>query len=266
ARDYTLPLSWFGPTTTIGTVHILQWKGPALALPPTSYTGFSSVTAVRVTDGQASEDASVQLFDPGTTSISGNVVAPAGATVFSKALALEFADHALLPLGQDFAIATPFTFAVPRNVTLTAVVSATGEFPNGAGVLRRESGIARGATNVAVVLPTPALPTAPANGSADVTPATDFRWNPFAGGLHLVVFNGTAAKPSYFVVTADSVTHVPDLPALGAALPAASSYSWFVIGLAPLASVDDYTGIGALVPPIGSLDESVSDLRTFTTH
>src|SRR5262249_60833188 len=111
-----------------------------------------------------------------------------------------FADPALLPLGQDFAIATPFTFAVPRNVTLTAVVSATGEFPNGAGVLRRESGIARGATNVAVVLPTPALPTAPVSGSADVTPATGFRSNPFAGRLLLAGFRGTSAYPTSFAL------------------------------------------------------------------
>lgn len=266
SRDYSLQLSWFGPTTTIGTVHVLQWKSPGGGRPPTSYTGFSSVTAVRVTDQSATGDASVQLFDPGTTSIAGDLVAPAGSAVSSRSLILEFADHALLPLGSDLDGDTHFSYPVPRNVTLTAVVTATAEFPSGAGVFRRESGIARGATDVGVVLPLPALPSTPDDGSADVSASTDFRWSPFVGGVHLLVFNGTATTPSYYVVTGETSTRIPDLPALGAALPPATSFSWFVVGLGPLASVDDYTGIGALIPPLGSLDESISDVRSFVTR
>jgi hypothetical protein len=76
SRDYTLPLSWFGPNSTVGTVHVLQWKSPGPARIPTAYTGFGSVTAVRVTDGLTNDEASVQLFAPGTASISGDVVAP----------------------------------------------------------------------------------------------------------------------------------------------------------------------------------------------
>lgn len=267
SRDYTLPLAWFGPTTTIGTVHVLQWKSPGPGRVPTAYTGFGTVTAVRVTDGLTNDEASMQLFDPGNTSIAGTVVAPAGSTVLSKDLALEFADHAILPLGSERDDQPRFSFPVPENITLTAVVSTTAQFASGAVSFRREAGIPRGATDVSLVLPTPVLSSTPADAAGDVSPSTEFRWSPFAGGVHLVIFSGeAAATPSYYVVTRETSTRIPDLTALGAAFPAGAFYDWFVVGFAPFASVDDYIQTGSLVPPVGSLDESVSDVRFFITR
>jgi hypothetical protein len=265
SRDYTLPLAWFGPETTFGTVYMLRWKSPGPGRPPTEYVSFASTTAVRVTDDQTS-DGSLQPFDAGTASISGEVVAPAGVTLISKSLSLEFSDHALFPLGSDQNAETRFNFVVPDHITLTAVVTAIAEFPSGAATFRRQSGIARGANDVAVVLPTPALQSTPADGSTGVSASTEFRWSPLEGGVHLVVFNGPGTKPSFYVVTGESGTRIPDLSTLGAALPPASPYSWFVVGIAPFGSVDDYTGTGFLIPPVGSLDESISDIRRFTTR
>ncbi|HUM14041.1 MAG TPA: carboxypeptidase-like regulatory domain-containing protein [Myxococcaceae bacterium] len=266
SRDYSLPLFWFGPTTTIGTVHVLQWKSPGVGRLPTSYIGFGTVTAVRVIDDQTAADASVLLYDPGTASISGQVIAPAGATVTSKALALKFADHAILPLGADITGDTRFSFPVPANLTHTAVVTALAEFPAGAQSFRRESGIARRATDVSIAIPGSVEPSTPADGSTEVSTSTEFAWGQLAGGVHLAVFNGAASTPSYYVVTAETSTRIPDLTALGAALPPASRYSWFVVRYAPFASVDEYTGIGFLVPPVGSFEGSISATRGFTTR
>jgi hypothetical protein len=267
SKDFSLPLAWFGPTTTNGTVHMLQWKSPERGRPPTAYTAFGTVTNLRVTDGETAAAGTIPLFDPGTASISGDIVAPAGATVFSKDLALEFSDHAILPLGADTSNDSHFAFAVPGNITLTAVVTALAEFfATGTATFRREAGIARGATGVSIVLPAPALPSTPADGSTDVSPSTEFRWSLVPGGVHLILFNGTATKPSYYVVTAETSTRIPDLPALGAALPSASRYVWFVVRYAPFASVDEYTGMGSLLPPVGSLEGSISIPRGFTTR
>jgi hypothetical protein len=187
--------------------------------------------------------------------------------LISKDLALEFADHAILPLGSERDEHAHFSYPVPANITLTAVVSASAQFTSGAATFRREAGIARGATDVSIVLPTPALPSTPADGASEVSPATEFRWSPFAGGVHLVIFSGeAAAAPSYYVVTRETSTRIPDLTALGAAFPAGAFYDWFVVGFGPFASVDDYTQTGSLVPPVGRLDESVSDVRFFITR
>ena len=266
SRDYSLPLSWFGPATTIGTVHLLQWRTPMPGAPPTAYTAFGTVTAIRVTDGETVSVGNDPLYDPGAASISGTAVPPAGYQLFSKTLDLEFADDAILPIGGETNAETHFAFPVPRNITLTAVVTAAARLDGTGDTFRRESGITRGATDVTIVLPTPAVPSTPVDGGTGVSTSTDFRWRPLAGGVHLAIFNGEATKPSFYVVTAEASTHIPDLPALGAALPSASRYSWFVVGYAPFASVDAYTGIGALVPPIGSFEGSISDPRGFTTR
>ncbi len=221
---------------------------------------------MRVTDDQTNGDASVQLFDPGTAFIAGNVVAPAGLGVSSRSLDLEFADHAILPLGSEAPGDTHFTYPVPGNITLTAVVTATAELPTGPASYRRESGIARGATDVSIVLPTPALPSTPADRSTGVSTSTEFAWSRVPGGVHLVIFNGAATKPSFYVVTAEASTRIPDLTALGAELPPTSSYSWFVVRYAPFASVDAYTGIGSLIPPFGSFEASISETRGFITR
>ncbi len=267
SKDFTLPLAWFGPTTTIGTVHLLQWKSAERGAPPTADTAFGTVTAVRVTDGETAPAGEIPLFDPGAASISGDVVPPAGATVISKDLALEFADHATLPLGADASNDSHFTLQVPANITLTAVVTAVAEFfATGSLTFRREPGIARGATAVSIVLPAAALPSAPADESTGVSPSTEFRWSQVPGGVYLILFNGPGTKPSYYVVTAGTSTRIPDLTALGAGLPSASRYAWFVVRYAPFASVDEYTRLGSLLPPVGNLEGSVSLPRGFTTR
>ena len=110
------------------------------------------------------------------------------------------------------------------------------------------------------------MPSTPADGASGVSPGTEFRWSAFAGGIHLVVFDGQGASPSYYVVTRETSTRIPDLTALGAAFPAGAFYDWFVVGIGPFASVDDFTGTGTLLPRVGSFDESVSDFRFFVTE
>ena len=124
-------------------------------------------------------------------------------------------------------------------------------------VFRRESGIARGATASAYRR---LLAVHPGQWEHGITNSTDFTWNLDwrSPPRH---FNGPGNTSSYYVVTAEASTRSPISPWL----PSCSfPVLWFVES--PFASVDDYTGTGFLLPPVGSVEGSISEPSRITTQ
>jgi hypothetical protein len=60
----------------------------------------------------------------------------------------------------------------------------------------------------------------------------------------MVLFSGGAGQPSYQVITAGTTAKIPNLTSVGLPLPAAATYSWVLIGVAPFTSIDQAAGAG----------------------
>ena len=93
------------------------------------------------------------------------------------------------------------------------------------------------------------------------------------GGVHLVVFQGGAGAPSYYVLTSGTSATIPNMKPFGLGLPVSTSYSWFVFGFGPFATVDAAAGsagfitalLGVPVAATGDVYYGQSASRTFTT-
>ena len=265
-NPFTLPLSWFGPESTLGNLHVLQWKSPRPGTPPTEYTGYGDRSAIAVTRGMSLEGANVTMTVPTTGSIAGTIVPPAGYTVESRFLGLELDGLTAVPLGHVDTDATDFQFAVPGGIPATASVTVSAQRVGAGTTSRRLSRLLPGQVGISLELPTPALPTSPADGTTGVSGTTDFTWTPFQNGVHFVLFDGGTTLPNFYVVTAGTTARIPIAPALGVGLPRGASYTWFVAGFGPFASVDAFTGGVHLFPPLGETVQSVSETQGFVTE
>jgi len=260
-NPFTLPISWFGPESIRGDVHVLQWKSPSPGAPPTAYIGYGVHSGVTLARGASVEGADVTLTSPGTATISGSILPPDGYTVQSKILELELAGLTAVPLGHLDTSVANFVFAVPAQLprSTSAAVTASAQLLGAGTTSRRISGIPPASTDRDIDLPAPALPTSPADGSTNVTGETTFAWTPLEHAVHFVVFNGGSDSPSIYVVTAGTSIASPGL-AVGA------RYSWFVAGFAPFDSVNAFTGGADLFPRLGSFVRTVSEPRSFVTR
>ena len=256
-NPFTLPVSWFGPESITGAVHVLQFKTPGVGQPPTEYTGYGVHDGLSIGRGAAVEDAGVTLAVPRTASIGGTVVPPEGYTVLSKSLTVELAGLTAVPLGHVDTADTVFAFAVPEGIDSTSAVTASAQKLGGGTTLRRVSGIAPRQADVSLVLPSPGLQVAPADGATGVSDATIFSWTPLEHGVHVLVFEGEGASdPEIYVVTAGTSTRVPGFPG-------GSRYHWLVGGFGPFDTVDAFTGGANLFRTLGDEFQTVSESRTF---
>lgn len=266
ANPYTLNLSWFGPTSTTGTLHALQWVVDASGL-PTSYRGHGTKSGVAVASSGNTLNANVAMSAVSSQNIAGSVSLPASYTLGSKTLAVSFADNATISLASDSSSTTGFNYVVPSGIGGTLSVTALGGQTGVALTIGQLSGIAPGATGANITLPTAAVPILPANAGTGINTSTDFTWTAFSGGIHLVnIQPANATDPAYFVVTSATTGRIPDLSGQGLGLPSGASYSWTVVAIAPYASLDELAGSGNLLPAGNPVYESVSATRTFTTQ
>ena len=255
-NPFTLPVAWFGAESITASVHVLQFKSPSPAQPPTEYTGYGVLEGIPLSRGGSVEGADVTLTAPGNAAIGGTVVPPTGYTVLSKALAVELAGLTAVPLGHVDTPDTDFAFTVPEGIPATSSVTAEAQLVGAGTTFARVSGIAPRQVDVSVALPSPALPTSPDDAATGVTAETTFSWTPLEHGVHFVVFNGGGTVPAIYVVTAGTSARIPGFPS-------GSTYHWFVSGFGPFDSVDAFTAGVNLFPVLGSSFQTVSEARTF---
>jgi hypothetical protein len=261
--DYSLPLNWRGTATTTGSVHALQVTSANQGDVPTSFPGHGVHTGVTAFDGVTTSGVDVTLTPPVVSSVRGTFGLPPDYSFFAKILALHFADGALMSIGFDASPGLDFTYLVPGDIEASVEITAEASAP-GATVLRRETGIPPGSTDVDLVLPAGAPSLSPMDGADGVDSQTEFSWGPFSGGVFTVDFTAPGNGPTFHVVTTGTRTTLPQLTALP--VPGGVQYVWTVTAAAPFSSVDDVAGPRPFEPEGRTLLKSFSDTLGFITR
>ncbi|HEY1332754.1 MAG TPA: hypothetical protein VGF31_00780, partial [Myxococcaceae bacterium] len=231
-----------------------------------AYKGYGVTTGVAVASGGSTTGVSVAMSAPAASTIGGTVTVPAGLTLASKSLSVDFSDGASFGVGAENTAATSFNYSVPNGISSTASVTATGT-STAAQSLTRVRGIAAGSTGTTVNVLAPAVQSTPVNNATAVTTGTDFTWTPLTGGLHIVLISSSSSTaPIYVLMTTGSTGRIPDLSSLGVVLPASTAYSWAILAAGPWSSMDDVAGGTMLAPTGNTTNTSISASRAFTTQ
>ena len=260
--SYSKSIPWPGASTTTGTLYALQVHN--IAGLPADYPGYGTLNAVSLTDmgSLTNQNITLQQVTPG--SLSGSVSAPTGYTVFYKSVALQVAPSLSLSAIFDATSTASFTYVTPNisNTSLTVTAAATGAAGEFSAVLMAGES-ANGSGLTFTIPPAPTL-TAPPASSTGVTVSTPFVWTSYPNGIYEFQATSTSG-PTFYVLTAATTATLPDLSAAGLPLPATTSYSWSIIGLAPLPSIDLLAAPGGLNAVTVDLNQAQSISQAFTT-
>jgi len=264
---YSFTTGWGGPTTTTGTVHALQWQESAGL--PVTYKGYGTKESVALADGGTFLAQNVTMSPIPTVSMSGNVTVPTGYTLSSKSVAVLLGLAGSITVLSDFTSSLSFTYQTPNipGKLLQLQVRAASSLGTS---LAWKVGLAPDASSVSIALPASPSQSLPVDGATNVDTTTTFSWTPLPGGVHMVYFNTGGTDPDYYVLTAGTSASIPNLNAIGLALPSSKAYTWNLLGFAPFATLDDAAGPGGFIPPQGvnqTADGAIttSSARNFTT-
>ena len=260
SNPWSLSVSWNGPTSTTGNVHALQWTNDVNGS-VTGYFAYGVRNGVTLQNGTAFTGADVTLTTPvSTQAVVGTIGVPSGYTLSERAVYVTFTDCTAFLVGDDALTSAGFAFPFPSGIGASALVYAAAS--DGTSTTEAQSAaIPPGTLNATLSLPSPALPTAPANGATGVDTTTDLVWSPVSGAVYEVVLTGQGTDPVYVLLTSATTVRIPNLSAQGVGLPSGRSYNWSVNALGPLSSVD------ALASPTIALGfDTSSGTSQFTTR
>jgi hypothetical protein len=269
-NPYTLTPSWFGPNSITGTVHALQWSVDVAGL-PTIYRGYGKLENVPVSDGSTANNKDVALNAVAGSILSGNVTVPAGMTLSDKQIRADFGANASIGLVYDSASGAAFSYNAPNiaGVGLTASARANGAGGSESEVFKRN--LVANANNTNLEIPTPPSLSLPVSGASGIDLANQaFSWAPFNAGLHIVQLS-TAGK-AFVVFSAASNVTLPSTASLGlGTLPAATPFSWRVMGTSAITSTDAITNPSSgsvmnALQPASDYATGNSQTNTFTTN
>ena len=261
SSPYSIPIDWSGPSSTTGAVHSLQWTVDSNGT-VTGYKAHAVKTGITLSTGGTVTNADLLQAAVLTDNVSATISAPSGYTIVERTLSLGFADGAFFPVSDDGIATASFSLPVPSGIGASATVGATAS-TSSAQTTAQIGGLAPGASAASLTLPLPALPTAPTDGATGVDTTTDLTWTPVSGALHLLVLSGSAADPTYLIVSGGSRARIPDLGGQGLALPSGHQYQWGLLAIGPYASIDAFAETGT-IPREGVGFQTVTS-STFTT-
>jgi hypothetical protein len=258
---YSMPLDWAGPTSTTGSVHVLQVSGSQLGL-PTTFPGYGVSSAVTVQEA-ATVGVDVTLTRPEQSAVRGRYSLPEDHVLLARVLGLGFDGGGFFVLGLDGNTDLEFAYPVPGGIDATAVILAEAAGPDGL-VTVRQTGIPLDATDVAVDVPRGAGSIAPADEVVGVDAQTDFSWSSLPGSVYIFLVSTTPPAPTLVVVTQDTHAAIPQLP--GMPLPSGTRYVWNVAAQGPFGSVDEVAGPVPFTPAGNRSVVSFGDHRLFETR
>ncbi|GIW35405.1 carboxypeptidase regulatory-like domain-containing protein [Meiothermus sp.] len=177
-------VEWFGPTTTTGNIHALQWQFDGTGL-PTDYKGYGERLNVALSDGGSFASQNVTMSGVSEATISGSVTLPAGYNLALKYMAVGFADRSLIEVLDDFGSSTNFTYTTPNITGATILMRITAQNAAGTSVITTRPGLAVNATGVSISLPAGSDLSLPPNAATNVNNSTTFSYTPFSGGYTL---------------------------------------------------------------------------------
>jgi hypothetical protein len=266
-------LSWFGPTATTGTLYALQFTSDAGGLPVASgYKGYGVRSGIAVNDGGTLTNQFDTLQTVSTGQFTGTVTVPSGYTLAGKLVYVRVSQSAVISLFSEGNANTNLSYYTPGISGATLLLGVAASKSGGGNGIFWKTGLATSATGVSVNFVAPPEVSLPVNAATGVDTTVTFSWTAMTGGVHLVVFQGGAGAPSYYVLTSGTSATIPNMKTFGLGLPASTAYSWYVYGFGPFATVDDAAGsagfITALSVPVAAAGDAYygqSASRTFTT-
>lgn len=264
-------LTWAGPTTVDATLRALQWDLDASGL-PTTYVRYGARSGISVTSGGTFAHINDTMsITPGTLTFGGSVTVPAGYSLSGKMLAEQFSGWTAFLLLTDPTNTTPFSYKTPDLSGGTVGLLASANKGPALSVAYASS-LAPNSSSASLVVPAAPELSLPVNAAPSVKAGTQFSWNAFPGGMHVLSFDGPAGQPDYYIMTMAASDSLPSLTSAGLPLPASAAYNWSVIGFAPFASMDVALSPGGFVPAgflstlvAGTGSYALSDSRSFTT-
>jgi hypothetical protein len=282
SNPYSINMSWLGPASTTGNVHVLQEVLDSTTNYPTSYPGYGMAQGVVLTAANVVAP-TINMVSISVDSLSGTVSLPSPEYFVALSLmSATFSDGATALLGSKFSsMDAGFTRSTPSGIGATIDVGVIAENANNSISSTMISGLASNATNAQLTILAASEPGLPTDSATGITTTTQFTWTPFAGGVNFITFTPTTnTNPTYYVVTPATTITIPDLSTLGLGLPVGGQgYNWQVWGFAPFANVDAFAsgnffaplvqlGVIVLKPPsnfpVYSL--SLANDRGFTTQ
>ncbi len=264
--------TWYGPTATTGNLYALQFTTDANSLPIASgYKGYGVRSGIAVNDGSTLNNQFDTLQTVATTQFTSTVTVPASYTLSSKALYLRVSQFAIINLLSEGTANAALSYFTPvvSGATLMLQVTAVKSPTN--GTVYYKTGMATGATGVAVTVPAAPDLSLPVDVATGVDTTVTFSWTPMTGAVHLVIFS-SPGNPEYLVITSGTSATIPNLKGLGLGLPPAGAYTWQVYGFGPLGTTDAAAGSGGFLGPLLNPTALTSDgffgistTRHFTT-
>jgi len=248
-------VSWFGPTTTTGVAHVLQWKKDANNLPDL-YTGYGKRDIV-LADSSTTNNQNIAMNGLGSSNAGGSVTVPNGYSITNRFMSvildensdIEVANEGFKPRelfqeglavqgdGTFSSLPSNFNFRTPEinGAKVGIAVGARDSLSlSGLGryVYLAKTGLDLNDTNINITLPEAPSLALPANNAPNVNYNTEFVWSPsgFSESVNVVFvrelrkrlvpvgINGISLDKSLTIITTDTTLKLPDLSALGIAL------------------------------------------------
>jgi hypothetical protein len=249
--------SWSGPAATAGTAHGLLVllsssdpdDPPDTGAPPLVYEAYQT-TPLALSDEVTS---SLGLDMSADTIPQVNLTGSVNLGQFSSQthlISTRFADGTVLPLLTAESNQGPFSYLVPALPSASLVVAASASAPG--YVVAHADGVPAAADqNVALELPRPVAPTAPANGT-QVGPGTVFAWSTLGQTAQVFVwhFESEGFFEGIYVITSRSEIEYPTVPGFTMDLPSDDEFAFYW----SVETHGDYPSVDAAAGPDGLYD------------
>jgi len=259
--NYLAHAAWAGPATTTGALYAIQiHNGPG---GPIDYPGYGTRDNVTLQDNGTLSGQDIALSPVATGNLSGTVTAATGYSWSRQSLQLLVAPTVALPLfSAPPSSASAFNYATPAIEATQVLLGVSTTGPSGTEYVATQMAFPSSVSSVSFNLPAAPALGLPEDGATGITPSTPFSWTAFPSGVHLFqVYSGAHV---FILVTAASTATLSAFVPVGP--ESAASYTWDVIGYAPVSGVDALTASGGLYPFLFSnVTEGQSASRTFTT-
>lgn len=271
---FSFSVSWPTQQSTTGTVFALQPTRDSTGK-AVSWDAFGRLDHVTLNPNSDVSALAITMSTVSSSTLNGAVTVPTRYAVDQVSAVLELDPVGALEILNSTSGSTSFGFNVPMVPQSSYAVVAWGHPQNrvnDATSLAIAPGRMPGDNAISVPLaPVPSL-AVPADQANAVDVHSSFVWSLASPGS---VFDLRAVKTSsgtplqIDVVTSGSSTTLPDLSAIGVAVPAATQFEWQVIGFAPFNDINEAATtaeLGALLDFRRQGSLVASDVRSFTTR
>lgn len=265
ATEYTYRLTpgWFGPSSTTGALHALQWTTNTSGL-PLEYIGYGTQRDVTISNGGSFSGHNITLTPASRASITGTISPFPTGTLMQKEVDVRFTSRALITVLDHVDRSVDFSYNTPNIPNSFIDLWALVVSPDGEYTWALSKGLAADASAIDLAVSAPPTLTLPVDRAIGINLATEFSWTTFQDGVHYVLMEGPGTAPYYYIVTKGNTARIPDLSGIGMPLPALTRYVWGVVAYAPFTNVDSFAD--PVNPAETMVQYGVSLGRTFDTQ